>query len=262
MGKLKRRNSNSVRKRFMVRGLKLVVFIILPLLIFGYLFRVEDMTVIGVTRYTQEEIKEQLVKSRLDTNSLLLYLKYTYFTDVKIPFIEKVDLELTDNNSVRVRVYEKMVAGCVEFMGEFLYFDKDGIIVESSPEQLPDIPLIKGLQFNKILMNEKLEVQKEALFGTILNLTQQIDKFGLEVKTIRFNKDSEVTVDCGDYVALLGKRSTYDEVLSELRDILQGSGGELNQVLDRSEGTILELDMSNFSRGTKAIVATPKKSSD
>lgn len=262
MSKQRRRNSNTVLKRLIKRGLKLLIFLIIPLLIFGYIFRIKDITVIGATRYTEEEIREQLIQSKLDSNSLLLYLKYNYLTDFTMPFIEKADLELKDSHTITVRVYEKMVTGCVELMGEYLYFDKDGIVVESSSELLPDIPLIKGLKFKKIILNEKLEVQKDELFYTILNLTQLIDKFDLEVKTIRFNSDNEVTVDCGEVTALLGKRSAYDEVLSELRDILQGAGGELNHILDESEGTKLELDMTKYSKGTKTIVARPKKSSD
>ncbi len=262
MSKQRHRNSNNVRKRMMNRGMKLLIFLILPLLFFSYFFNIKEVTVIGATRYTQEEIKEQLMQSKLDSNSLLLYLKYKYLTDFTMPFIEKADLVLEDNHRVTVRVYEKMVTGCVEFMGEYLYFDKDGIVVESSSEQLPDIPMIKGLKFKKIILNEKLEVQKEGLFDTILNLTQLIDKFGLEVKTIRFNNDNEVTVDCGEVIALLGKRSAYDEVLSELRNILQGSGEELGSILDKSEGTKLELDMTKYSKDTKTIVATPKKTVD
>ncbi len=262
MGKRTFRKSNTVRKRVTTRGLKVLVFLIIPLLIFGYAFRLQEVTVIGVTRYTEEEIKEQLIKSKLDSNALLLYLKYHYFTDFQLPYIEKIDLELKGSHAVSVRVYEKMMTGCVEFMGEYLYFDKDGIVVESASERLPDIPLIKGLQFNKIILREKLEVQKDELFETILNLTQLIDKFGLEVKTIRFNSNYEVTVDCGEITALLGKRAAYDEVLSELRSILQGSEGELNSLLDKSEGTKYELDMTKFTRATKSIIATPKKSSE
>lgn len=262
MSKRRRKNSNTVLKRMIIRGVKLLIFLIIPLLIFGYIFRIKDVTVTGATRYSEEEIKEKLMQSKLDSNALLLYLKYKYLSDFTMPFIEKADLELADNHTVTVTVYEKMVIGCVELMGEYLYFDKDGIVVESSSELLPDIPMIKGLKFKKIILNEKLEVQKDELFYIILNLTQLIDKYGLEVQTIRFNSLYEVTVDCGRITALLGKRSAYDEVLSELRDILLDPGGELNHILDESEGTIYELDMTKYSKGTKTIIATPKKSSD
>ncbi len=262
MAKKRYRNSNTVLKRFLIRGLKVLLFLILPLLLFGYTFRLEELTVTGATRYTEEEIKERLVTAKTDSNALLLYLKYNYVTDFKLPYIEKADIKLSGSHKVSVRIYEKIMTGCVELMGEYLYFDKDGIVVESSSERLPDIPLIKGLKFKKIILHEKLEVQKDELFDTILNLTQLVDKYELEVKTITFNSDYEVSVDCGDLIALLGKRTAYDEVLAELKSILQSSGAELEQVMDKSKGTIWELDMTKYSEDKKTLYAAPKKSSD
>ncbi|HKM00308.1 MAG TPA: hypothetical protein VJZ06_10395 [Mobilitalea sp.] len=259
MSKKSRRKSNSVLMRFIKRSLKVIVFIGVPVLLFGFTFQLKNITVTGTSRYTSDQITEQVIKSKLDSNTLLLHLKYKYLTDVKIPFVEKVDLEIVDKNTINIQVYEKMVTGCVEFMNQYLYFDKDGIIVESSPTLLEDIPQVKGLRFNKIILYEKLEVQKKELFDVILNLTQQIDKYGLKVLSIRFNSDYEVMVDCGKYIALLGKRSTYDEVLSELSNIIETAEDVSDNILRESEGTQWELDMTNYSKDTEKIVAKPKK---
>jgi cell division protein FtsQ len=258
------------------------------------------MEVVGAQRYTPEQITAHVMQTKQDSNALYLYLKYHYFTNVRMPFVEKIDVEMVDSHTVTIFVYEKMVAGCVEFMGEYLYFDKDGIIVESSSKRLEDIPVIKGLQFNKIVLNQKLELQKNALqksevltdvaktddektddeadeaqkdegqkdevqmnevqmnevqmnelFDTIINLTQLVKKYDLGVKTISFNNKYEVTVDCGDIKVLLGKKSTYDEVLSELKNILT-----------ETEGMQLTIDMRNYVKGTDYIIAKPKKPTD
>lgn len=259
MSKKSLRKSNSVLMRFLKRSLKIIVFIGVPILLFGFTFRIKNITVSGTSRYTSDQIIEQVVNSKFDTNTLLLQLKYKYLADVKIPFVEKVDLEIVDKNTINIQVYEKMVTGCVEFMNQYLYFDKDGIVVESSSTLMEDIPQIKGLRFNKIILYEKLEVQKNELFDVILNLTQQIDKYGLKVLSIRFNSDYEVMVDCGKYTALLGKRSTYDEVLSELSNIIESAEREKNNLMRESEGTQWELDMTNYSKDTEKIVAKPRK---
>lgn len=262
MDKNSYRKANSVPKRFLRKSLKIILFLGIPFILFGFTFQLKNVSVMGTTRYTPEEIREKFLRSSLDTNTLIFYLKYQYFTDVKIPFIEKIDLEMKGKNTIDIRLYEKKVTGCVEFMGEYLYFDKDGIVVESSPDRLADIPLIKGLRFDKIILNEKLEVQKNELFDVILNLTQMIEKYTLEAQTITFNQDCEVTLDCGDIVALLGKRSTYDEVLSELKSMLADEDGEIKDILDEQEGDILELDMRKFTKGTDTINGKLKKSTD
>lgn len=56
-------------------------------------------------------------------------------------------------------MFEKSVVGYVSNMSSYMYFDKDGIIVESSSEQLPGVPWITGLEYGKILLYEPLEVK-------------------------------------------------------------------------------------------------------
>ncbi|MBH1941368.1 cell division protein FtsQ [Mobilitalea sibirica] len=252
MNRKMQRNSNSVRKRLLLKSIKAFIFIGLPIILFGFTFQLKNLTIQGSSRNTPEQVKEQIIKTKLDSNALLLYLKYTFFTDVQIPFVEKVDMELLSNNTIKVRVYEKMVTGCVEFMGEYLYFDKDGYVVESSSKRLEDIPQIIGLKFNKIILHEKLEVQKEDLFDVILNLTQLIEKYQLEVDTISFNNRYEITLQCGDIKALIGKRSTYDEIIAELSGILKEAQG---MKLDK-------LDLRNFKDGKGTIIAIPENPTD
>lgn len=247
----KRRNQNSVLKRIGRRILGMFLIIGIPTAAFVLTFHLKNVTVVGTTRYTSQEITDMIIKEIPDKNALLLYLKYRYFTSPKIPFIEKVDIEMVDTHSVIVNVYEKRVTGCVEYLGEYLYFDKDGIVVESSSKHFMDIPQIKGLTFNKIILNEKLEVQKKELFDTILNLTQQIEKFELDVSTITFHSNYEVTLDCNKHKIMLGKRTTYNEVLAELKNIL-----------DKTEGMELTIDMRDYEEDTKAIFAKPLKSTD
>lgn len=239
MSKKLRRKNNNVLRRLGGHLLKLMFFLILPVAVFVYVFQLKNITVTGSSRYNQEQIIERLKSSQVDNNALVFYLKYKYFMEVRIPFVEKMSFEMADKNSINIRVYDKRIIGCIEFMGDYLYFDKDGIIVESTSNKLDDIPLVKGLKYQKIVLNEKLEVQKEELFDVILNLTQQIEKRELDVNTISFNSKYEVTLDLGDIKAMLGKRSTYDEILAKLKNItLEAEGKKLT--IDMSTG------MDNF----------------
>lgn len=245
----KQKKPKSIRKKLFLKLIGILILFGIPAAVFISTFRLQNVTVKGATRYTPEEIQEKVIQTRWDHNSLLLYLKMKYFTEINIPFIQSIDLELVDNHSVNILVYEKKVTGCVEFLGEYLYFDKDGIVVESSAKRLEDIPQIKGLHFNKVILHEKLEVPKADLFDVILNLTQIIDKYEMDIDTISFNSKYEVTVDCGDIRVQLGKRSTYDEILAELKNILP-----------EVKGKKLVIDMREFSKNTDSIIAKPKSS--
>lgn len=301
----KRRNSNSVLVRICKKALIAVVIIGIPAALFLSTFQIKNTEVVGAERYTKDQIKELVLQNKADYNSLYLYLKYRFFEKTRLPFIEKIDVDMVDNHSVTIYVYEKMVAGCVEFMGEYLYFDKDGIVVESTTDRLEGVPVIKGLKFNEIVLNEKLkiqkdeaveedtkedstqadqtqtdkkdnnsnqpsemqsgngqatvekaddsdeDIQKEKIFDSIINLTQQIGKFDLKVDTISFSPADEVTLECDDITVLLGERDSYDEVLAELKNILK-----------EADGMAITLDMRNYVKGTDSIIAKPKKTTE
>ena len=85
-----------------------------------------------------------------------------------------------DKNTARVIVHEKRITGCVLIMGRYMYFDKDGIVVESSIERIEGIPMVTGLEFKEIALYKKLQIQKQGLYDTILQLTRLIEKNEIE----------------------------------------------------------------------------------
>lgn len=191
------------------------------LLILFFTFKVTNITIENGERYTDEEIIDMLMTEKTDKISFVFYLKQRLKERKQIPFVEKVDVSMTDRHSIHLEVYDKLVIGCVELMGGYMYFDKDGVVVESSREVISGVPIIIGLKFNKIVLYDTLEVQKESLFETILNLTKLIDKFDLPVNQIIFQSNYEVNLDIDGNRVLLGKHDTYDEQLSQLKPILE-----------------------------------------
>lgn len=275
----RQRNSHSVRKRIIKKAIVVLLVIGIPFLLFLFIFGIRKVDVVGENRYTDKQIRELVLKSKLDYNSILLFLKYRFLTTPKIPFIEKLDVEMNSNHEVTIYVYEKIVTGCVNVMGEYLYFDKDGIVVESSPDKIEKVPVIEGLKFNKIVLHQKLnlqniqgmeqsskeediqdqeqdreliEKQNDEIFRVILNITRLINKNELDVDAVRFDEDENVTLKCGEIKVLLGKKSDYDAALSDLKNILK-------KVKDKQ---IYELDMRDYEKGTGYVIGKTKNSTE
>ena len=97
-------------------------------------FRVTKAEVIGNHHYSEDEIKAMVLKDSFVDNSLLLNLKYRNKSIDDIPFIESMDVEVLGADSIRIMVYEKTLAGCVTYLGNYMYFDREGIVVESAAE--------------------------------------------------------------------------------------------------------------------------------
>lgn len=232
--------------RTLLIALTTLLIVLISIIVLFVNFRLENVIVEGATRYTEEEIKNRLITEKTDQITLFYYLRQYYSDPVSIPFVEKVDVSMENRNTIHITVYEKIVVGCVEMMGGYLYFDKDGIVVESTKEKLEDIPLVTGLKFDKIVLHEKLEIQKEGLYDTILNVTKLIRKFELPIDTMRFNSDYELILTTEGSEVLLGKKDFYDEQLGTLKEVLQ-----------KAEGRKLSIDMRNYSKNNTKIIAKP-----
>lgn len=209
-------------------------------------YRLKNITVDGLTRYTKEEFIAKLESGPLTSLTPLFCLSDT-FLQREIPFIETYEITYTDPQSARILVHEKRVTGCVIVMGRYLFFDKDGIVVESADACIEGVPVITGLEFNEIVLFQKLQIQKQSLFDTILELTRLIEKNEITVNEISFNSVYEVTLNLEDITVLLGKRTSYDEVIHALKEILVSIQGRC--------GT---LDMRNYTgENGEVILKTP-----
>ena len=107
------------------------VVVLLALLLFFALFKVDSVSVVGSTRYSDEEIRQMAMGSPLDSNTLLAVWLHRHQEAEDIPFVESFDLEMLDSHSIRIHVNEKEIVGYVARDGQKMYFDKDGNVVES-----------------------------------------------------------------------------------------------------------------------------------
>lgn len=233
-------------KRLFVVVIILSVLLILFLLFFS-LFKLDRVTFSGNTIYTEEELKEKLFTSPFDRFTIFFYLRNHFFTQDKIPFIEQIEMEMDGWDTIHISIYEKAIAGCIELMGSYyFYFDRDGIVVDSDFEKRGTIPVVTGLEFERVMLQEPLVIQKQELFKVILELTQLIQLYEIPAQEINFNSAYEVTLFCDKNKVLLGKKEYYDQVLSALKNIL----------LSAEEQSYL-FDLRNYTKDQKDVIAKP-----
>ena len=105
-------------------------------------------------------------------------------------------------------------------MGEYLYLDKDGTIVETSKEKIEGIPVVTGLSFQEMNLHEVLKVEDDSVFDTILAISLLIQRYELDIDKIFFNYKYEVTLYSDNIKILLGKQEYYDTQIADLTNIL------------------------------------------
>ena len=179
-------------------------------------FRTDKITYVGNSHYSNEEMASRIFGN--DTPNTVLY---TLFGNKKktIPFIQKYDVEIQWPRGMYITVYEKAVIGYIRYMGCNMYFDKDGIVVESSTETFEKVPEIIGLKFNSIVLDSKLEVGDDEVFRHILDLTQSFDKYNLDVSKVYFDSSDNVILYIDEVKVYLGKSDDYTDKLFELKQM-------------------------------------------
>jgi cell division protein FtsQ len=221
-----------------------VCLVLLALFIGGYIYIVQNYTITtvyveGNIHYTNEEIMEMVMGGRYGHNSLFLSLKYRDKGIDNIPFIQTMDVSIEAKDTVRIMVYEKALAGYVSYLGRYVYFDKDGIVVETSQEKTAGIPQVTGLSFDHVILHEPLPVEKPEVFDEILNISQQLSKYSLSADKIYFDSNYQVTLIFGDAKIAIGDSQDIDEKIMTLQYLLPSLVGK--------SGT---LDMREYSEDT------------
>lgn len=204
-------------------------------------YTVQTVYVEGNVHYTDEEIKAIVMDGPFGDNSIYLSLKYRNRGIEGVPFVDVMDVSVLTPDTIRITVYEKALIGYVKYLDTFMYFDKDGYVVESSGIKTAGVPQITGLDFNYIVLGERLPVENVQVFESILSLTKLLQKYELSADKIYFNKNGEVTVYFGEVKAALGNGQTALEdklmVLPELLPSLEGKCGTLQmQTYDETGG--------------------------
>ena len=245
--KSRAKSGNKIEKVRFGKSKRMVILLsmlalLLVSLVGAYIYIINNYTVTtvhveGNIHYTNEEIMEMVMGGRYGNNSLLLSLKYRDKGINDVPFIETMDVTIEAKDTIRITVYEKALAGYVSYLGRYVYFDKDGIVVETSEDETQGIPQVTGLKFDHVILHEPLPVENPEVFEEVLNITQQLDKYGLSVDKIYFDADYQVTLIFGDARIALGDSRDIDEKIMKLQYILpdrwQEHGQSQHAVFDR-----------------------------
>ena len=205
-------------------------------------YEVKNVIVEGNKHYSSQEIQDMIMTGYLGDNSLYLSLKYKNKEIKDIPFIETMDVIVKSNDTIKIMVYEKSLAGYVEYLGRYMYFDNDGVVIEAAKVPTKGIPQVTGLTFDHVVLYEKLPVENESIFQDILTITKLLNKYDVICDAIQFDTNYQVTLGYGTVKVNIGKLENLDEKLMQLPFILPSLEGEC--------GT---LDLQNYTLDKKSI---------
>lgn len=200
-------------------------------------YTVKTVYVEGNLHYTQEEIQNFVMQGPLGDNSLYLSFVYRNKGIENIPFVDVMDVNILSPDTIKIVVYEKALAGYIQYMDSYMYFDKDGCVVECSDVKTAGVPQIAGLTFEYMVLGERLPVEDPEVFDSIMELTKLLEKYELQSDKIFFHSSGDITIYFGDIKVALGSDASQ----------LENKMMRLPQILSKLEGKKGTLRMENLT---------------
>lgn len=226
-----------------------IACIILAIFIIAGTCKTKKIKIDGLSYYTEAEVRKAVAENGYINNSVAYYLKCKIKAPTLLPFIDSIRISLNAPDSITIHVKEKKRAGCLRYNGKYVYFDKNGYALESYEKKYDDVPLVTGLKYDELTMQQKIPVKKEEVFSYLLELTMAIDKYDLPIDQIHIKEDGTALLISGNITVDLYDKNDLDIKIPELKGMLKKVKGK--------SGTI---DMRYFSEDHKIAIFQPKKS--
>lgn len=240
-----KRQRKKKRKILLIILLFLLVVITSAVLIVWKVFTVKNVVVEGNEHYSDKQIEKFVLSDEYSWNSLYVLLKYRFLETKEIPFVDTMEISLTDPHTVKVHVYEKGILGYlyISTISQNAYFDKDGFVVETSKEIIEGIPQIEGLNCEKVVLYEKLPLKDEKILKSLLTTTQTLKKNEIIPEKIQFDETGNISLTYGEIQVLLGSSDNLSRKILRLAYILPQISG--------MKGT---LHIENWTENTTDII--------
>lgn len=210
----------SKRKLYRILIEAVVVVIFIAALVFFVGFRVTKVQIEGNQYYTDEEIKKMVLDAPNAGNSILVMLTKTEEKTKDAQMIDHVTIKRKNRNTIVVNVKEKQMVGCLEFQGQYVNFDRQGVIQIITDEQMEGVPLIDGLSVKSVKVGQKLKGINTKKLNTILSVGKMLEKSEQKPDRLVFNDMNQLVLYYGEVEVRLGNDENMDEKMNRLSGIL------------------------------------------
>lgn len=234
------KTSSNISTRKLVIGSVAVVVLAAAVFFFTF-FQVKTVEVIGNDHYTEDELKEKILKGSMTANAILAPLFYSKNAAEELPYIESFNVRRSGRNKLIISVKEKSVVGCIPYLDSYVYFDSNGYFVEGSKTRDTKVAFFDGIQPKKVVMEEKLPI-KETVLNTAVALSTIFAKNDMVPDHIMFDDSYEISLLYGDITVQLGKDEYLEDKMTRAIAILP-----------QLEGQKGILHMENISRNSKTV---------
>ena len=200
-------------------------------LVFFLGFRVTGVQVEGNSFYTDDQIKNMILDVPMAKNSILAGFIDTEKSTKDEAMIDSITVSRVNRNTLLLQVKEKQMIGYIEFQGQCVNFDRQGIVQIITEEPLENVPKIEGIDVKEAVQGERLSGINTTKLNTILSVGKMLEKMEEKPDRLVFNDLNQLVLYYGTIEVRLGDDENMDEKINRLVGILpelEGMSGILH----------------------------------
>lgn len=230
---------------FMKKTLPYAIIIILTvavltcifLMVFPYL-NIKDIQVNGNESVTEEKIIEYVTQDNF-TNLFAfntIKAKKNLMTNY---YIKDISFQKQFPSTLVVNVTEYKVRGYISYLGEYLYIDDEGRVLDIQPSFTQQLPVVEGLKFNDFTLGQALKVDNPSAFNSMVDLSKLFSKYELLTDIVRvdLSNNTEIHLYVGKIDIIFGDLTNSSQKLLTLNEIVKQ--------LDTNDPGVLDLTVEN-----------------
>lgn len=220
--------------------------VMVAVIVFFSYYKVDTVEVRGTSHYTDEEVKNMVLRGPMASNSVLAPLLYSTTNTEDIAYVDAFKVTQLNRNTICISVKEKKTVGCIRYLDSYIYFDRNGIFVEGSQNRDETVPYFDGIQVNSIVMDEKLDIKGDTVLNTAVALSTIFQKNDMIPDHIQFDSSYSISLIYGDITVRLGKDADLEEKMNRVIAILpkiQGKKGILHMESVATESNTFEEEL-------------------
>ena len=226
--------------------------ILVAVIIFFSYYKVDSVEIRGTSHYTDEEVKNMVLRGPMASNSVLAPLIYSTTNTDDIAYVDAFKVTQLNRNTICISVKEKKAVGCIRYLDSYIYFDRNGIFVEGSQNRDETVPYFDGIQVNSIVMDEKLDIRGDTVLNTAVALSTIFQKNDMIPDYIQFDSSYSISLIYGDVTVQLGKDVDLEEKMNRVIAILpqiQGKKGILHMESVATDSNTFEEEQEEVTAG-------------
>ncbi|HJC11754.1 MAG TPA: hypothetical protein H9935_13310 [Candidatus Blautia merdigallinarum] len=214
-------------------------------LVFFLGFRVTGVQVEGNSFYSDDQIKNMVLDAPIAKNSILAGFLNTEKNTKDAAMIDSITVSRVNRNTLLLQVKEKQMIGYIEFQGQCVNFDRQGIIQIITEDPLENVPRIEGINVKEAIQGERLTGINTRKLNTILSVGKMLEKMEEKPDRLAFNELNQLVMYYGDIEVRLGDDENMDEKINRLVGILpelEGMSGilHLENTTEDSESVVFD----------------------